>query len=177
MGWKVHVTLFPSRKWRLPCLNDTSSSAEVSGLCLEKHNHNHKMEHNQNQHNCLKIKISVISELVSSAVNHVVMCWHAARGTSFIQRGLQERLLSERWEAVPLHIRKYPLQQDPQSLLEGSAAQDVHGRTECHPDVGLLHVSVCFTLTLDCCCSQRMLFALFCVSAGGNVNMNQGREF
>lgn len=52
------------------------------------------------------------------------------------QLGLQERLLSEGWGEVSLHIREHPLQQDPQGLLERPATQDVHGGTECHPDVG-----------------------------------------
>lgn len=58
--------------------------------------------------------------------------------TSLFQRGLQEGLLSERWGKVSLHIGEHPLQQDPQGLLEGPAIQDVHGGTECHPDVGPL---------------------------------------
>lgn len=66
----------------------------------------------------------------------------AARGITFIHRGLPERLLPQGWGNVSLHIGKHPLQQDTQSLLERSAAQDVHGRTERHPDVGLLLVSV-----------------------------------
>lgn len=88
---------------------------------------------------------------VSSAVSHVVMCYPAARGPSIIQRGLQERLLSERWGKLSLHIGKHPLQQDPQSLLEGSTAQDVHGRTERHPDVGSPHVLSCALLVTSCC--------------------------
>lgn len=60
----------------------------------------------------------------------------SARSASLVQRGLQEGLLSERWGKVSLRIGKHPLQQDPQGLLEGPATQDVHGGTECHPDVG-----------------------------------------
>lgn len=71
-----------------------------------------------------------------------VSCFPAARRISLIQCGLREQLLSERWGKVSLHIRKHPLQQDPQSLLEGSTAQDVHGRTEHHPDVGSPLVSL-----------------------------------
>lgn len=79
-----------------------------------------------------------------------MMCWPAARGTSFLQCGLQEWLLSERWGRVSLHIGEHPLQQDPQSLLEGSTGQDVHGGTECHPDVGSPHASLSLCTSLCC---------------------------
>lgn len=83
---------------------------------------------------------------VNVVVSQTMMRLPAARGSSFIQRGLPARLLSERWGRVSLHIREHPLQQDPQSLLEGSTAQDVHGRTECHPDVGELMSRSVYTL-------------------------------
>lgn len=115
------------------------------------------MKHNINWLCWLHMMISAIS--ANPDVSQILMYWPAARGTSFIQRGLQERLLSERRGRVSLHIWKHPLQQNPPSLLEGSAAQDVHGRTECHSDVGSPRVSLsaCFTLALVCCFSHWLL--------------------
>lgn len=69
-----------------------------------------------------------------------------ARSIPLIQRGLRERLLSERWGKVSLHLRKHPLQPDAPSLLERSALEDVHGGTECRPVVSSpcpLHSFVC----------------------------------
>lgn len=75
-------------------------------------------------------------------VSRVMMCWLAVWGPSDFYHWLQERLLSERWGNVSLHIGKHPLQQDPQRLLEGSTAQDVHGGAECHPDVCSPHAAL-----------------------------------
>lgn len=85
-----------------------------------------------------------------------VVCFSAAWFTSFIQRGLPARLLSERWGKVSIHIRKHPLQQDPKSLLERSTAKDVHGRTERHPDVGLPLV----TLQMLCSDTGRLFLVV-----------------
>lgn len=87
----------------------------------------------------------------------------SARSLPLIRCGLRERLLSERWGKVSLHLRKHPLQPDPPSLLEGSAHEDVHGGIECRPVVSSprsLHSFVCSLMSSiaenetfeDCCC-------------------------
>lgn len=48
---------------------------------------------------------------------------------------LQKQLFPERWEAFSVHLRQYPLLQNPSVLLEGSARKDVHDRTQCNPSV------------------------------------------
>ncbi len=53
---------------------------------------------------------------------------------------LQKQLFPQRWEAFPVHLRQYPLLQNPTILLEGQAHEDVHDRTQCHPSVSSTHL-------------------------------------
>lgn len=52
---------------------------------------------------------------------------------------LQKKLFPERWEAFSVHLREYPLLQNPTVLLEGPTREDVHDWTECHPSVSRPH--------------------------------------